>query len=253
MSLLSQFYPSGEGLGYPAGLVDSIVGGWPTVFAYNGNLQLVGSGLRGTANGTVPQSWYGHSLPNAAPPNPILTFVGGEAYGNSSAIICKNCTVDKTAQIGQITTPFVTTITSAIKHFYGLNCSLSGGQQKPSQTINWTVEEVETINLSHIVGFSVNLTRGTSLVDTSSSFIGFCPQKGVSNDNPTISITGAALNAASVNKILIDAADSFPFGSGNPSAVDLSGGTSAGLADLTSDALAARTSLIARSCTVTLN
>jgi hypothetical protein len=70
--------------------------------------------------------------------------------------------------------------------------------------------------------------------------------------NGTFSITGAMLNAATVNHILESAVENQATGSAGY-AYDLSGGTSAGVGALTTAGAAARAALIAAGWTVTLN
>jgi hypothetical protein len=64
-------------------------------------------------------------------------------------------------------------------------------------------------------------------------------------------ITGAKLTAQSVENILVALAGCTAFAVGRT--VNLSGGTSSGLAALTGPAITARNTLLARSVTVTLN
>lgn len=68
-----------------------------------------------------------------------------------------------------------------------------------------------------------------------------------------IRFTGCALSAQSVENILVAADAGSPATLSTGSNINLSGGTSSGAGALTAAAAAARTSLIAKGCTVTLN
>lgn len=70
---------------------------------------------------------------------------------------------------------------------------------------------------------------------------------------PDIRFTGCALTAQSVENILVAMNNGAPGTYSAGASLNLSGGTSSGAGSLTAAAAAARTSLIAKGCTVTLN
>jgi hypothetical protein len=81
----------------------------------------------------------------------------------------------------------------------------------------------------------------------------FVFQKTSTSGNTNMTMSGCAFTAASVENILVGIDQGSPTRSGGTWTCNLSGGTSAGLGSLSSAALAARTSLIAKGWTVTLN
>ena len=100
--------------------------------------------------------------------------------------------------------------------------------------------------------FNVNITGATSLTTLSTS-IGFYNNKGYS----TYQFFNCALNAASVNHLLISLVENYTADTNGDTAgarnIDLSNGTSAGTSSLTAEGLAARDALVADNWVVTLN
>lgn len=114
-------------------------------------------------------------------------------------------------------------------------------------------------NLTALYNFSVRALYGNVTVAAFNSNPGLTTVTigdiAIGNSGYTFSLqfTGCALTAQSVENILVAADNGCPTGVPSTASINLSGGTSSGASALTSAAAAARTSLIAKGVSITLN
>lgn len=267
MSLLTQFYSgggssstnvSGGNFGYAAlpGAPTSIVGsnifsitstGLPAdngfqrtgnYFAYTPNLGALAWTTGGFyvsepfTNATTSITVNGLSA-NALADITLVNYYGGDSIssGNSHTL----------------NTNFVTTMTGGF--FVGRAAGITGD----SSLISISNAVFTTVGYSAI-GSAVVSIVGPNLVDisTCSFYPVFAPP---TNFTPSFACTNAKLSAASVNRVLTQYYNNLElatpsFAAGN---INMSGGTSAGLSQLSAEGLAARNGLVSGGWTVTLN
>lgn len=217
MSLLTQFYPSGSG---NVSIGDTAVTSASSIFILGRN---TGSAIN--VNGGTGVDNIASILPGVQ--QTWITSIGSGSYRRM-----------------------------IVNNVYLSTYSLPNGGSAPESVIlnNGTINAFTGDNSPNITKIEGAGTIGYVRLTTTSSLTSISTDINFTGGgNGQFSITGAALDATTVNHILISL-NSNLYGNWSLSKIiDLSGGTSAGTSSLTTEGLAARDALVAAGASVTLN
>jgi hypothetical protein len=222
MSLLTQFYPGpgsgGSTVGAYTGSPTMIFGGWDGV-----TLTTVSNGT--SANGVIF--------------TPGVAGIGPNNFGD----------------VGTLQTTTIT-VNNAVLNSLNLsgNTSLKSINLNSSAVLQVRVPTVSAnLPLWTSIGGSGAISRFEIQGDASALASISTEIEIVPDGTANINLTGAALDASSVNHILTSMVNNNAEATGPTRSINLSGGTSAGVGALTTAGAAARAALIAAGWTVTLN